>query len=106
MGGGNPTRVCRAYAAPTRFADGGSPSHTSKDRFCGRGSDGLEIVVVTGIGSLGFLPGAIPGHTRWGVSGGVVLGFASHGGEGKRTGPRLRLPDCMPSLTTLQGQGW
>jgi hypothetical protein len=46
------------------------------------GSDWLEIVVVIGIRGLGLLLGAIPGHTRWGLSDGVVTDAAGNGWGG------------------------
>jgi len=57
-----------------------SPRRTG---FVGWGSDWLEIVVIVGIGRLGLLLGAIPGHTRWGLSNGVVSGIAGNGRRGR-----------------------
>ena len=51
-----------------------------------RRSEGLEIVIVVGIGRLGLLLCAIPGHTRWGLSDGVVTGGAGDGGRGRADG--------------------
>jgi hypothetical protein len=47
------------------------------------GSDGLEVVVVVGIGGLGLLLGAIPGHARWGLGDGVVPSVAGDGWGGR-----------------------
>jgi len=52
----------------------------------GRGSDGLEIIVIVGIGRLGLLLGAIPGHTRRGLSDGVVSDVARDGRGGRTNG--------------------
>jgi hypothetical protein len=54
--------------------------------FVGGGSDGLEIVVIVGIGRLGLLLGAIPGHARWGLSDGVVPNSAGDWGGGRANG--------------------
>jgi hypothetical protein len=50
------------------------------------GSDGLEIVIIVGIRRLGLLLGAIPGHTRRGLSDGVVSGAAGDGWGGRADG--------------------
>jgi hypothetical protein len=54
--------------------------------FVGGGSDGLEIVIVVGIGGLGLLLGAIPGHTRGWLSDGVVTDVAGDGWGGRANG--------------------
>ena len=54
--------------------------------FVGRGGDWLEIVIVIRIGRFGLLLGAIPGHTRRGLSNGVVSDGAGDGGRGRTDG--------------------
>jgi hypothetical protein len=54
--------------------------------FVGGGSDWLEIVIIVGIGRLGLLLGAIPGHTRRGLSDGVVSEAAGDGRGGRANG--------------------
>jgi hypothetical protein len=67
--------------------------------FVGGGSDGLEIVVIVGIGRLGLLL-AIPGHTRLGLSDGVVSDAAGNGGGG-----RANVSSAAPSgLHAVGGQ--
>ena len=50
--------------------------------FVGGGSRGLEIVIIVGIGGLGLLLGAIPGHTRRGLSDRVVSDVTGDGRGG------------------------
>ena len=50
-----------------------SPRRTG---FVRGGGDWLEIVIIVGIGGLGLLLGAIPGHTRRGLGDGVVTDVA------------------------------
>ena len=54
--------------------------------FVGRGSDWLEIIVIVGIGRLGLLLGAIPGHARRGLSDGVVSDVTREGGRRRANG--------------------
>ena len=49
--------------------------------FVWRGSDWLEIIIVVGIRRLGIPLGAVPGHTRWGVSDGIVPDITREGGR-------------------------
>ena len=77
----------------------------------GRGSDWLEIIVVVGIGRLGLLLGAIPGHPRQGLSDGVVSSCAGdgRGGGGRANGSSAapsRLHDVRRKLTRAEvGEG-
>ena len=54
--------------------------------FVGRGGDWLEIVIIVGIGRLGLLLGTIPGHTRRGLSDGVVSDVAGGRRRGRANG--------------------
>lgn len=68
--------------------------------FVGGGSNGLEIVIIIGIGRLGLLLGAIPGYTRRGLSDGVVSNVARDRRRGRADGST-----AAPSrLHTVRGQ--